>query len=119
ILEVKDLSFSIGDQILCEGLNVRLQRGQSLAVLGQNGTGKTTLLHTLLGLHPQQQGQIRICGRLQEAWTRKELARLTGMLFQSSHDEMPASVLEYAMMGRYPHAGNWQAESDEDRKLVQ
>ena len=119
VLKVEGLALNAGRKTLCEGLNLQLLPGESLAILGRNGTGKTTLLHTLLGLQQPQQGRIEVCGRDLNSWSRKELATRIGILFQNSNDEMPATVLEIALMGRYPHVSGWRGESAEDIALAQ
>ena len=50
VVAVDDLSLRFGDRTLFEGLGFELERGELLAVLGPNGTGKTSLLRILLGL---------------------------------------------------------------------
>ncbi|MCP5330840.1 MAG: ABC transporter ATP-binding protein [Pseudomonadales bacterium] len=114
ILRLQDLSLSIGERLLFKQLSLELQAGQCLGILGQNGTGKTTLLHTLMRLRPAPQGRIELCERALEDWPRETLATHLGILFQNHHDVMPATVLEIALMGRHPHLANWQWESRED-----
>jgi len=115
ILETEALRLEIAGQRICESLSLQLHAGECLGVLGQNGTGKTTLLHTLAGLRPAQGGNILLQGRSLNAWSRKALATQLGVLFQSSSDNMPASVEETVLMGRHPHLPDWQWESAEDR----
>ena len=114
ILSLHELSLSIAGRRLCHQLSLRLPAGQCLGILGQNGTGKTTLLHTLMRLREPDAGRIELSQRDLAQWSREELATHLGILFQNSHDAMPATVLEIALMGRHPHLANWQWESDED-----
>ncbi len=118
ILSTDKLALSIGGKQLCRNLSINLTSGHSLGVLGRNGTGKTTLLHTLLGLRNADVGQINICGKNINDWSRKELATKTGILFQNSSDEMPASVLEMAVLGRHPHSNARLWEDQDDIRLA-
>jgi len=118
VLETKALCLEIAGQQLCESLSLQLHAGECLGVLGQNGTGKTTLLHTLARLRPAQGGEILLQGRSLNSWSRKALATQLGVLFQSSSDSMPASVEETALLGRHPHLPDWQWESAEDVSLA-
>ncbi len=54
ILSVKELSVSLGDQTIIKNISFDLEQGESLAIVGPNGSGKTILLKTLLGLIPYQ-----------------------------------------------------------------
>jgi iron complex transport system ATP-binding protein len=71
--------------------------------LGANGTGKTTLLHVILGLLTPQGGEVQIAGRRQTDRTRRESSRLIAMVPQNEHIPFDFSVLEYVLMGRSPH----------------
>ena len=64
LLEVKSLTVSIAGMPICDGLNIKIQRGESWAILGSNGAGKTTLLHTFAGLRPADEGQIYFSDKL-------------------------------------------------------
>jgi len=58
ILTVTDLSVAFGERAVLKNLSFDLDAGSSLAVIGPNGSGKTVLLKTLLGLIPSYQGKI-------------------------------------------------------------
>jgi iron complex transport system ATP-binding protein len=118
LLETRGLRLEIAGRVLCESLTLQLHAGDCLGVLGQNGTGKTTLLHTLARLRPAASGAILLQGRDLTQWSRKALATHMGMLFQSSHDEMPASAEETVLLGRHPHLPDWQWEGPQDHALV-
>jgi ATP-binding cassette, subfamily F, member 3 len=59
VLTVEDLAVGYGDTPLAEGINFTLMRGEVMGIIGANGTGKTTLLKTLLGDHRELGGEIR------------------------------------------------------------
>ena len=63
LLAVSELSAGYGPAAILHGVSLTLQAGQSLALLGRNGMGKTTLLRSLLGLTDQTSGQIHFAGR--------------------------------------------------------
>ncbi len=50
MLEIKDLSISINDRYLIENLNLVLNNGDKLAIIGEEGNGKSTLLKSILGI---------------------------------------------------------------------
>lgn len=114
VLQTRALNLSMGARELFRDLNLTIKAGQCLGVLGQNGTGKTSLLHTLINLRPSDGGEIMILGRELNAWSRRELATRLGILFQSGNDDMPATVMETALLGRHPHLARWRWEDAED-----
>ena len=114
ILQTLSLSLSIGTRALFRDLHLTIEAGQCIGVLGQNGTGKTTLLHTLINFRPTDTGEILLLGHHLNAWSRRELATHLGILFQSGTDDMPATVMETALLGRHPHLAKWRWEDAED-----
>jgi branched-chain amino acid transport system ATP-binding protein len=63
LLRVEDLRAGYGEAVVVQGLGFALEEGQSLALLGRNGTGKTTLLNTLVGVTKRFSGRIVLAGR--------------------------------------------------------
>ena len=59
-LQINNLSAGYGDAVVLSGVSLALQEGQTLALLGRNGTGKTTLLDTLAGATVQFEGSIHL-----------------------------------------------------------
>jgi iron complex transport system ATP-binding protein len=115
LLEVQDLSLRVGTRTLVRGMSFRLEAGEVWCLLGQNGTGKSTFLHTAVGLRAPQGGALRLAGRALSDWPVSEAARLRGFLPQTFHDAFSASVLESVMLGRHPYLSRWQWEGDEER----
>ncbi len=117
-LECRDVSVSVPGRALVEHFDAIFQPGRMIAVLGRNGAGKSSLLHVLAGLRMPTRGDVQWRGRSIAQWPRRELARHVGFLAQASEDPFPGSVLETALVGRHPHIGFWQWESDADRGVA-
>ncbi len=66
-LTVDNLSAGYGEAVVVTGVSFELEQGQTLALLGRNGTGKTTLLNTLVGATRQHGGSISLGGMLLHA----------------------------------------------------
>ena len=58
LLRVEDLSAGYDEAVVLNGISLTLGEGETLALLGRNGTGKTTLMDTLAGATRQHGGQI-------------------------------------------------------------
>jgi iron complex transport system ATP-binding protein len=118
-LECAALTVSVPGRDLVRGLDAQFRAGTVTAVLGCNGTGKSSLLHVLAGLAVPAGGEVRLDSRVLGAWDRRELARNLGLLMQASEDPFPATALEIALVGRHPHLAFWQWETEADREVAQ
>lgn len=118
LLAARGLSIAAGGRELVAGLDLELHGGEMLAVLGPNGVGKTLTLLTLAGLRSPGGGVVEADDRPLDAWPRRELALLLGLLPQGIEDPFPATVIEEALIGRHPHLGFWQWETERDMAIA-
>lgn len=118
ILETRALSLRIGEKQICRNLNLAVHRGERWGVLGINGVGKTSLLHTLAGLKVPLAGEVRLNGLPLAELPRRQAALICGVMFQDSDDAFPATVMETALIGRHPHLKPWEWESADDERIV-
>ncbi len=85
LIEVRGLKKSYGDNVVLSGVDLDIQAGETLIILGASGSGKSTLLRCLIGLERPDEGEVRIAGTdIFKAHPRK-LARLResmGVAFQ-------------------------------------
>ncbi len=118
VLEARQLRLRAGDRLLDQTLNFALQPGQCWGLLGPNGVGKTSLLHTLAGLRPPAAGTVRLLGQELSSWGRRQLAQVLGLLLQDQEPRFPLPVLDWVLAGRYPHLGPWDWPGAEDQRLA-
>jgi len=101
LVEVKNLSFSYSEnreQVL-KGINLTFDVG-SVAIIGQNGSGKSTFVRLLKGLLKPTEGDIFINGKNTKETTPAKLAREVGMVFQNPNDQIfKTSVIDEVMFG--------------------
>ncbi|MEY2631953.1 MAG: hypothetical protein RIR00_607 [Pseudomonadota bacterium] len=114
LLSARQLTVRIGQKLVCSELDLELEAGQRLAILGRNGAGKSTLLSTLAGLRPPESGALLLQGQAYADLGARAAACLRGWLGQHRGDPFAASVLETALAGRHPHLGRWQWENRDD-----
>lgn len=100
MLELDNLSLSIGKQSLVSNLNLQLQPGQLHVIIGPNGTGKTSLLRALFGELPLQQGEVRFGGHTLSRLHGASWRRQFGYMPQNTQLELELSVLEVVVLGR-------------------
>ncbi|MEG1061217.1 MAG: ABC-F family ATP-binding cassette domain-containing protein [Oscillospiraceae bacterium] len=73
VVVAKNLGVAVGKRDLIKDLSFTLLRGERLAIIGANGTGKTTLLKTLLGKHPQSSGKLIMGGGVKASCLEQNL----------------------------------------------
>ena len=117
-LHCTQLSIEIGGKQVCKNLDLTILPGQVWGILGRNGIGKTTLLHTLAGLRDAAAGDILIDNKNLHKLTRKNIAQKIGVLLQHHEDSFPVTVLETVLSGRHPHIDTWQWENESDVVLA-
>jgi zinc transport system ATP-binding protein len=117
-LSARDLVVSFDGRAVLHHIDVDVEGGEFVVLLGGNGSGKTTLVRALLGLVARDRGSISLFGgpvdRFRE-WERigyvpQRLALPTSM---------PATVAEVVLTGRIAHSGLWRPFSRSDRSAVE
>jgi iron complex transport system ATP-binding protein len=112
------LDVEVAGRILVRDLTLSIRNGSTTCILGCNGAGKTLTMHTLAGLRAPAAGSVALEGMAIADWPRRTLARNLGLLTQTTDDPFPSTVLETVLIGRHPHIGFWQWESNVDRQLA-
>jgi cobalt/nickel transport system ATP-binding protein len=98
--------------VALSGVDFTIRRGERVALLGGNGTGKTALLRTIVGLLPAPDGDVRIVGQSVTGAPARAVAAGAGLVFQNPDDQLfGASVREDALFGPR-NQGHSAAESD-------
>jgi len=117
-LSCRDLGITVPGRTLVDHLAMALSPGDFLAVLGQNGAGKTLTMLTLAGLRPPAAGRVRLDGRDLDTLRRRQVAARLALLPQDADDVFPATVLETVLVGRHPHLGAFAWESSIDVEIA-
>jgi len=85
VVEVRDLVASYDDQCVLNGVDLTVQRGEVVIILGGSGSGKSTLLKCVLGIHRPDAGTVRVLG--EDIWDlsdreREEIYKKIGIVYQ-------------------------------------
>jgi zinc transport system ATP-binding protein len=117
-VELRGVAFGYrpGQSVL-EGVDLRIDEGEFVAVAGPNGGGKTTLMRVLLGLERPAEGEALLFGEPAHRFSRR---RVLGYLAQRAElgGDAPTTVREVVSAGRLPVAGLVGRRSDRDRIAV-
>lgn len=91
VLRIENLSKSFGKQHLFSNLHFEIQRGEHIAIIGDNGTGKTTILKIIHGMLPPDTGEIYFGSKVYMAYYDQEhqVLDMEKTLFDELHDAFP------------------------------
>ncbi|PWU03010.1 MAG: cobalt ABC transporter ATP-binding protein [Terriglobia bacterium] len=119
LVEVRDLRYTYDDgTVALDGVDFRLERGETVALLGANGSGKTTFVLHLNGLLAGQ-GTVKVCGLPVEKKYLPTIRRKVGLVFQDADSQlfMP-TVLEDVAFGLLNQGLDAQAAADRARAAL-
>jgi iron complex transport system ATP-binding protein len=117
VLQLRGIGWRAGDVEVLREVSFAAAEGELIALLGRNGAGKSTVLDLIAGMRRPASGTIAVAGRSLSTWTAVDRARYVGHLPQAVRADLPFTVEQLVMMGRYPHADRW-FESDADRRAA-
>lgn len=118
LVEVRDVSFSYGERLVLDNVNLTVMPGEFVSLLGANGSGKSTLLKLLLGELIPQQGSILLMGQTParfNEWTK------IGYIAQNkaaSYGGFPATVEEIVLAHLYEQIGRFKLPGRKAREKV-
>ena len=105
VIETHSLTYGHPGRTLGRDINLDVNAGEVLCVLGPNGGGKTTLFRTLLGLLPPHCGRISLRGKSLRDCTPAERARVMAYVPQAGNSYFAFIVRDVVLMGRTAHLG--------------
>ncbi len=114
LISMMDGMFGYGNTAVFEDLNLDLNEGEVVCVIGPNGCGKTTLLRCMSGSLSLTSGTISINGLDSRTMNSSDIARQIGHVFQDQDALFPYSVRDVVAMGRAPHLGLFSAPGRDD-----
>ncbi|MDQ3938871.1 MAG: ABC transporter ATP-binding protein [Chloroflexota bacterium] len=102
-LELRDLQLSYDEREVLRGITLHLAPGERVALLGQNGAGKSSMLRCITGLKRPSEGAVLLDGRPLAEYDRPALARRLAVVPGQTVVAFPLRVDELVGLGRIPH----------------
>jgi len=115
IIEIEGLNFSYNSQFALRDVNLSVNHGDFVAMIGPNGGGKTTLLKLMLGLLKANSGDVRIFNK-----PPQDVSHRIGYVPQDIHinKNFPISALDVVLMGTLRPGKGWSRHSHQDRQAA-
>lgn len=117
-VELQDVTLGYAGRVLFEGADIGFGWGEFTALIGRNGTGKSTLLRTIAALHKPLGGRILVGGHPLDAMTPRQIAETIGFV---STDEVRVTnlrVRDIVALGRAPYTDWIGRLTPDDRRKV-
>lgn len=117
-ISLEDLTLGYAERILLQDATARLHAGEFCALVGRNGTGKSTLLRALSGLGQIRQGTIEIAGCDISRMNVGQIARQVAFVSTQRIRVTNLKVSDVVSLGRAPYTGWFGRLSDKDAAIV-
>ena len=118
LLDLNTINIGYGLSIILNGVNLYVNKGEIVALLGTNGMGKSTLMRTIAGLMPILQGKITFNGEAINGLTTEQIVRLGLALVPQGRLLFPTmTVIDNLRLGAY-HLHGKSAKQDIEQAFV-
>jgi iron complex transport system ATP-binding protein len=122
VLITKDLSIGYGSKkeirVIAKHMDLNLNKGELVCLVGKNGIGKSTLLRTLSKMQPRLDGNIFLEDKSIDLFSRNELAKIISLVLTERIPSSNLTVYELIALGRQPYT-NWIGKLlEEDLKQI-
>ncbi|MFF2483886.1 ABC transporter ATP-binding protein [Paenibacillus sp. NPDC058071] len=118
-LTTSNLDIAYDDRLIVQNLNVAIPQGKITALVGSNGSGKSTILKTMARLMNPAKGSVLLDGKSIHKQSTKEVAKQLAILPQNPTAPDGLTVSELVAYGRFPYQKGFGSMSKEDRQIVQ
>lgn len=118
MIELHNFSIGYGDRLLLDNVNASFKKGQLIALIGRNGTGKSTLLRAIAGLNRHYSGEVLIDGKNIRTLRPEEKARTISFVTTERTRIANLRCEDVVAIGRAPYT-NWIGRmQDIDKEIV-
>ena len=118
MIQLKDVSLGYGSRRLLSGVNQEFDAGTLYALIGRNGTGKSTLMRAISGINRRYEGKIEIAGRDIRNLGAPEMSKLLALVTTERVRIEAMTSREVVAIGRSPYTGWTGRLSESDRRIV-
>jgi iron complex transport system ATP-binding protein len=116
VITVDSARVTFGSTVALDDVSLSVARGEWIGLIGPNGAGKTTLLRAVAGM-VRSRGTVVLADRPSGSLSHRQLARLIAYVPQHPHLPPEMTGGDYVLLGRTPHIGYFQVESEADRRI--
>ncbi len=117
-LEIQNVTLAYGHKVVVKDITFQMMPGEMVGLIGPNGSGKSTIIKAISRIILPSSGQIFLDGKDISQISRRDLARLLGVVPQMPLLPSTFTAFEIVLMGRNPHLGFLQYEGPKDMAIT-
>ena len=119
VMKISSLTKTFGPVVALDNVSLEVRRGEVRGLIGENGSGKSTILKTIIGQLSKVSGTVFLDGKAMEAHSRNEIARRMAILMTARMEPELMTCRDVVGTGRYPYTGKLGILTSEDRAIVE
>lgn len=118
MISASNLKVGYEDKVIIENLNLEINKGEVVSIIGPNGCGKSTLLKSLSRMIKPLSGEVFLEGKKIKDLKGKLIAQKVCLLSQHNNAPMDLTVEELVYFGRIPHKKWFETKTNNDKEIV-
>lgn len=120
-LDVNKITYSIDSKVIIDGIEIGVEEGAFVGIVGPNGCGKSTLLKNIYKVYKPDSGAVLIDGQDVAGMSNKATAKAMSVMQQENNVEFDMTVYDMVMLGRFAHQNMFHNDKESklrDKKIV-
>ncbi|MET3939523.1 iron complex transport system ATP-binding protein [Paenibacillus sp. PvP094] len=118
-LETSKLDIAYEERLIVEDLNIQIPQGKITALVGANGSGKSTILKTMARIMNPKAGSVLLDGKSIHKQSTREVAKQLAILPQNPTAPEGLTVTELVSYGRFPYQKGFGSMRAEDKRMIE
>ena len=118
-LETSKLDIAYEERLIVEDLNIQIPQGKITALVGANGSGKSTILKTMARIMSPKAGNVLLDGKSIHKQSTREVAKQLAILPQNPTAPEGLTVTELVSYGRFPYQKGFGSMRAEDKRMIE
>jgi len=118
MLRTDKIKFSYAAEEILKGIDLEIEAGSFIGIIGPNASGKSTLLKNISSSLKSDSGTVYLDSKLLNDYSSIELARKMAVVPQNTEVNFNFNVYDIIMMGRHPYQKRWSGVNKKDKKIV-
>lgn len=118
-LQTSHLDIAYEDRLIVQDLNISIPEGKITALVGANGSGKSTILKTMARIMNPKNGSVLLNGKSIHKQSTREVAKQMAILPQNPTAPEGLTVYELVSYGRFPYQKGFGSMNAEDRRMIE